>query len=228
MKEQINHIISWIALIAYYVPLAIVLLRKMWKDLPIVMFSCYWALGGLMHLSPYILPRWLDQIIGIVFNNIIDVPFVMFIFYLNTTHKTMKHLTKLLIPVYIFVEIMNGLLRGFTESSFKYLMGGGVIVSLVLVIAEIVRYFQDMDSPDREKAKIFLYFAILFEYASYGIVYVFTYFIDSPETDRMVIYSASTLLGIAIACFGFASPHLNKKPVVQGPREHEVLITIID
>ncbi|RYG03685.1 MAG: hypothetical protein EOO02_07840 [Chitinophagaceae bacterium] len=228
MKEQINTIISGIALTAYYVPIAIVLFRKMWKDVPILVFSLYWAVGGMINLLPYIIPTRIDEIVKVIFNNIIDVPFVMFIFYLNTTNKKMKHLTKLLIPVYIFIEIMNGLLRGFTDSSFKYLLGAGVIVTLILVLAEIIRYFQDMDSPDREKAKIFLYFAMLFEYASYGIVYVFTYFIDSPLTDRLVIYFASTLLGIAIACFGFASPYFKKKQFVQGPREHEVLITIID
>ena len=234
MKEQLYKVLSIVALVAYYVPVLLVLFKKLWKDIPILMFSFYWVAGGLINLLQEIsqIPAPALALIIVIFN-LIDVPFVLLILYLNTNVPIMKKITRFLIPVYLFIEIMNGILRGFNEESFKYFLGVGVLIVIVIMIGEIFHYFQNMDNTDREKATIFLYFAVLFEYASYVIVYVFQYLLSDdkkyPVVDNLIIYYASTLLGILIACFGFLSNNLKKKiPPQQVPRPHEVLINIID
>ena len=234
LKEQLYKVLSIVALGAYYVPIFLVLFKKLWKDIPILMFSFYWVAGGLINLLQEIsqIPGPAMDLITVIYN-LLDVPFVLLILYLNTNVKNMKKVTRLLIPVYLFIEIMNGILRGFTDDSFKYFLAVGVLIVIVTMIGEIFYYFQNMDNTDREKATIFLYFAVLFEYASYVIVYIFQYILNEDKKDllldNLIIYYASTLLGILIACFGFLSNNLKKKiPARQVPRPHEVLISIID
>ena len=234
LKEQLYKALSIVALVAYYVPILLVLFKKLWKDTPILMFSFYWVAGGLINLIQFItaIPQPVRALITVIYN-LLDVPFVLLILYLNTNVQIIKKVTRLLIPVYLFIEIMNGILRGFTDESFKYFLAIGVLIVIVTMICEIFHYFQNMDSTDREKATIFLHFAVLFEYASYVIFYIFQYILKEYSKDKMVdneiIYYASTLLGVLIACFGFLSNNLKKKiPAQQVPRPHEVLISIID
>ena len=231
MKEQLNQIISTVALIAYYIPLLVVLYKKLWKDIPVLMFSCYWAIGGFINFlgSTSLVSLRTFEVCRLIYN-MIDLPLILYIFFLNTRVEKLRSLIKIIIPVFLFVEIVNGLVRGFNDDSFKYLVGIGVFTVIAMVLMEIFYYFKKLDHTPREKAISFLFLAVLFEYAVYVYYYVYEYFVPGDhETDMQIIYYASTLIGIIIACFGFFAEGIKKKrPVPQGPRQHEVLIKIID
>jgi len=230
LKEQLYQILNIIALIAYQLPLAIVLYKKLWKDLPIRMFSFYWSLGGLINLVSS--TKWFSSSVVdscILVFNIIDVPFVVYIFYLNTNVRKLKSIFTVLIPVYFLIELANGIIRGFTEPAFVSFLGIGVLLVIIVVVIEIFYYFQKLDHTPREKAIIFLYLAVLFEYAVYIYYYVYQYILTADETDKQIIYYGSTLIGIIIASIGFLSSHLKKSENnAAPPREHEVLVKIID
>jgi hypothetical protein len=230
LKEQLYLILNTVTLIAYHIPLAVVLYKKLWKDTPVLMFSGYWSLGGLINLlgSTSIVSGSTFDICSLIFN-IMDVPFVLYIFYLNTGVPRLRSLIKVLIPLFMFIQIMNGIFRGFNDNSFKYLVGAGVVVVMGIVITEIVHYFQKMDHTPREKAISFLFLAVLFEYAVYVYYYIYAYFLSAERADMDIIYYGSTLIGIIIACVGFFSEALKKKTHQPStPRQHEVLINIID
>jgi hypothetical protein len=231
LKEQLNQIINTVALIAYYIPLLVVLYKKLWKDIPVFMFSCYWALGGFVNClgSTSFVSLSTFEICRLIFN-MIDLPFVLYIFFLNSRVEKLRSLIKIIIPVYLFVEIMNGIFRGFNDNSFKYLVGVGVFTVISIVLMEIFYYFRKLDHTPREKAISFLFLAVLFEYAVYVYYYVYEYFVPGDhKTDMQIIYYASTLIGIIIACFGFFSEALKTKmPLPKVARKHEVLINIID
>ncbi|RYE56609.1 MAG: hypothetical protein EOP48_07600 [Sphingobacteriales bacterium] len=231
MKEKLYQILNIVTLIAYYLPLVVVLCKKLWKDLPVMMFSCYWALGGFVNFlgSSSLLDSSSFNICRLIFN-ILDVPFVLFIFYLNTGVDSLRSLIRILIPVYLFIEIMNGIILGFNDDSFKYMVGFGVLLVITIVTTEIIHYFKRLDHSPREKAISFLFLAVLFEYSIYTIYYAYEYFLPGEvQTDMDIIYYASTLIGIIIASIGFFSDALiKKKPKPAAPRQHEVLINIID
>ncbi len=165
--------------------------------------------------------------------NLLDVPFVLYIFYLNTTMERMRQAIRIIIPVYLFLEIINGLVRGFTDDAFKYFVGAGVLIILVLVIREIIDYFQKVEHVPRRKAIAVLYFALLFEYATYIVCFLFTYVYpptanDQYITDINIVYHTSSVLSVAIASVGFLSKNLNRAPAVKPKLVNEVLIRIID
>jgi hypothetical protein len=228
--KEINQILKAITDIGYFLPLAIVIIRKLSKDLPVLIFACYWALAGLLNIVDITLSDGKYEVFRMIFN-IIDLPFVLFIFYLNSEVPYLKAACKLLIPLYLGIEIVNGLIFGFTDDAFKYFHGAGVVIVIVAVVIETVHYFQKMNHNGRQKALGFLYLAILFEYSLYIVYYLYEYFLsdDDVNEDRYLIYDWSTVIGIVIACIGFLSADLPRKlPPPQPLRKREVLIDIID
>lgn len=231
MKEQFYLIINIITLVAYFVPLVIVLYRKLWKDIPVFLFGCYWAAGGTINLlgSYPILPANTFEIVSVIYC-IIDAPFIFFVFLLNTNVAYLRRMLKILIPLYVFAEIINGFIQGFKSESFVDMQGLGVAVVIGIVIAEIFNYFQKLDHTPREKATSFFYLAVLFEYAIYVYYHINLYIIRTEaERDMNILYYASSLIAIIIACIGFFSGAFGKKPPNTQPlRRNEVLINIID
>ncbi len=234
MKELFYNIISALALSVSCVPLLIVIFRKLTKDIPLLFFSLYWLVGGIINATGFLpfVSNNVYAVISVVYN-ILDVPFVLYIFYLNTTLETTRRVIKFLLPVYLLIEILNGFIRGFTDDSFKYFLGAGVIIILVAVMHEIIAYFQQVQHSNRRKAITILYFALLFEYATYIICFIFTYVYASDGsgkylTDINIVYHTSSLLSVAIASVGFLSRNLNTAPEPKPKRVNEVLIRIID
>lgn len=75
---------------------------------------------------------------------------------------------------------------------------------LFIVAVEIVRYMQIMEHSNRQNAKMFIYAAVLFEYATFIVIYIFDYFVDtSNRTESFLIYYISTLGAILIASCGY-------------------------
>lgn len=238
MKLQFLQILSWVSLVAYQVPLAYLLWKKLWRDTPVMIFSLYWTVGGLTNLFgnlPFISTSTYEYIS--VIHNLLDVPFVLYIIHQNTSVAKIRSATRMLIPFYIFAELIHGFITGFETESFDIMTGIGVFLIIFIVLFEVINYFGKMEHSDREKGLIFLFFAVLFEYSSYLFVYFLSVVRTSPDPvlalqamhDGNIIYYISTLLGIFIACLGFMSGHFAPKPAkAVGPRPHEVLISIID
>src|SRR5690606_32599783 len=79
------------------------------------------------------------------------------------------------------------------------------ILVLVVVIWEIILYLQKIEHSNRQNCKIFIYAALLFEYATFILIYLFDYiFIDSyNKKDSFFIYYISSLVALFIASCGF-------------------------
>jgi hypothetical protein len=100
---------------------------------------------------------------------------------------------------------------GVNYDAIKYIMGIGVLVVVITLVWEITLYLQRLEHSNREKSMLFIYAALLFEYGTYTVVYVFDYFIKPSGTvDTRLIYYTSSIIAISIACFGFLSKK-NKK-----------------
>jgi len=216
VKEQLYIIISLLAIVAYFVPILIVLTKQLWKDRSVFLFALYWLAGGLINLSDRIPGISYDaKMLMTVLYNMLDVPLLLLIFYYTTNSLQLKRFIKAITPVYIFIELVNSYFRGFGYESLKYVMGLGVIIALVVITWEVLGYLKKMEHSSREKAVIFIYAAMLFEYGTYIVIYIFDFYltVDDSSNDTLLIYYISSLIGVSIASFGFLSKDLKKKPV---------------
>ena len=205
MKDQFYRIITILASIAYFIPVVIILLKKIWKDSYFLFLGLYWLLGAVVNFVTLVPGLSLPsiEVITVVYN-MVDIPFVLWIFWYTSSSSLLAKILRSIIAIYVIIELLVVFKLGINYEAIKYVIGAGVLVVLITVVWEITLYLQRMEHNNREKSMLFIYAAFLFEYGSYAIVYIFDYFIiPSDQVDKFLIYYISTLVAITIACLGF-------------------------
>lgn len=213
MKVQFFDIVSIAAIFSYFVPALIVVLKQLWKDAFFVLFAIYWAIGGLVNFCD-ILPMVSEKAcyqIGVLYNTL-DIPFILAILYCTSSSRQIKMVVPFAAAAIVCMEVFGLATHGFHYESLKYSLGAGILIVLIVVATEIVRYMQTIEHSTRQNAKMFVYAAVLFEYATFIVIYIFDYFIKSEETvDGYLIYYFSTLGAIVIASCGYLLPRRYEK-----------------
>ena len=212
MKDQVYKIISILATVAYFIPAFIVVFKKLWRDTYFFYLGIYWLLGAMVNIVTNTLGMELRtlEIITVLYN-MIDIPFILWILWYTSFSSQLAKLLRFVIVGYVVTEIVLVLAFGLNYDAIKYIIGGGLLLVVATLIWEITIYLQRIEHSNREKAMLFIYAALLFEYGSFTIVYIFDYFIiPADQVDKWLIYYISTLIAIAIACFGFLLKKANK------------------
>jgi hypothetical protein len=214
VKNLIYEIVSVLAIVAYFVPLAIVLLKKMWPVTPFLLFALYWVIGGLVNLVDHMGFSARTVEITTVLYNIFDMPAVMFILHKTSSSAVVKKFTGIAAPAFLAAEIINTAIRGLNYESLKYTLAIGLLLVLTLIIWEIILYIQKIVHSGREKGLLFIYAALLFEYGTYIIIYIFDYYLEhiSSTIDNYLVYYVSSLIAIVIATCGYLTKGISKKP----------------
>lgn len=199
------HLISIAAVASCFVPLLIVLLRKAWRDQFFLLFAIYWTVGGTINLFGVVPGVSIQLLRNItIFYNMLDVTFILAILYFTTSYNFVKRAAAIGIFLLLLVEVASTIKGGISYDSQKYALGFGVGLVLCIVSMEIIRYMQKIEHSTRQNAKMFVYSALLFEYATFIVIYIFDYIIIAEDRkDSFIIYYISSLVAILIASCGF-------------------------
>ena len=211
MKNQLYQVVSFVAVGAYFVPILIVIFKRLWPLLPFLLFALYWLLGGLVNLIEFIpLPKSAVELITVIYN-MLDMPIVLGIFYFSTSSASIKKFTRIAMPAYALLILVNCLVRGLNYDALKYVLGLGLMLVLVSIVWEIILYLQKIKHSSQDKAMLLIYAAMLFEYGTYVVIYIFDYFLPgvSSTTDNFFVYYISSLVAISVAVCGFLTRGLN-------------------
>jgi hypothetical protein len=217
VKDQIYRIITILATVAYFIPVLIVIFKKLWKDMYFLYLGIYWLGGALVNTITNVPGIGLAtlEVITVIYN-MIDIPFILWILWYTSFSSSLAKLLRPMIVAYIIIEVVLVLSLGINYEAIKYIMGAGVLVVLITLVWEITLYLQRIEHSNREKSMLFIYAALLFEYGSYTIVYIFDYFIvPADQVDKFLIYYISSLIAIAIASFGFLLKKTKKSLVLK-------------
>ena len=143
VKQQIYNILSTLAILASFLPMLIVVIKKLWRSQPFLLFACYWALGGLVNLVdkiPGIGPRQLEYIT--VIYNMFDVPMVLAILYVCSTSAGVKKLTGIAAPGFLVIEMIKGKPLGDKFMEKAQIVGFVILVALMVFVLgnDILKY----------------------------------------------------------------------------------------
>lgn len=199
------HLMSLAAVVAYFIPIILVLLKKAWRDPFFRLFGIYWSLGGICNLFDVIpgVPHALSYDVG-VFYNMLDMPFILAILYYTSAYSFVKKTALGSIALVAVLSILGVLKLGVTYDSLKYSLAVGVASVIGIGIVEIVRYMQKIEHSPRQNAKMFIYAGLMFQYVTFIVIYIFDYVIESENRkDSFIIYYASSVVAMLIACCGF-------------------------
>lgn len=213
VKNQFYQVISLIAVAAYFVPIVIVLIKKLWHVTPFVLFACYWLIGGVVNMVDFIpVSKRVTEVFTVIYNTI-DMPVVLAIIYMTTSSASIKKFTKIVGPAFAVLELVNLFVRGVNYDALKYTLALGLILVLTVILWEIILYLQRIEHTGLQKGLLFIYASLLFEYGTYIVIYIFDYYLEdaSTTTDNFLVYYVSTVVAIIIATCGFLTKTLNSE-----------------
>jgi hypothetical protein len=172
------------------------------------------VIGGLVNLVDHMGFGTRAVEITTVLYNIFDMPAVMFILHKTTSSSILKRFTAIAAPGFLAAEIINTAIRGLNYESLKYTLAVGLLLVLTLIVWEIILYLQKIVHSGRERGLLFIYAALLFEYGTYIIIYIFDYYLEhiSSTVDNYLVYYISSLIAIVIATCGYLTKGISKKP----------------
>jgi len=189
----------------YFVPLLIVIIKKLWSQRAFRLFSLYWLISALVNVVEFIpLPRETAMSFTVVYN-MVDIPLVLGIICYITTSTLIKKVLKVAIPLILVAELISFGVYGFRYESLKYAMGGSLVLILVILVYEIVSKLQKIRIAGADKGMLLIYAALFFEYGTYVVIYIFDYFLPnvSSITDSWLVYYLSSIIALSVAICGF-------------------------
>jgi len=215
LKSLFYQIVSYVAVGSYFVPILIVIGKKLWSQIAFRLFALYWLISGLVNVVEFFtLSKRATELFTVIYN-ILDMPLVLGVFYFATCSASIKKFIRIAGPGFLAAEFTNCLIRGFNYDALKYLLGAGIIIVLSVIVWEIIFRLQKIKHTGQEKGLLLIYAAMLFEYGTYVVIYIFDYFLPdaSSTTDNFLVYYLSSLIALAVAVCGFLTRGINAPAV---------------
>jgi hypothetical protein len=215
LKSIIYQIVSVLAVGLYFVPMIIVIGKKLWSAVPFRLFALYWLVCAVANLIEFLPLSGPALELFTVIYNVLDIPFVLAIFYFCTASAAVKKFTKIVAPALLAVSLVNCSIKGFTADSLKYMLGGELLIICGVIIWEIILKLQQIKLTGQAKGLLLICAALLFEYGTFIVIYIFDYFLPGTSTaaDNFLVYYLSSLVALPVAICGFLIKGI-KMPVV--------------
>ncbi|MFT3822972.1 MAG: hypothetical protein QM731_03595 [Chitinophagaceae bacterium] len=214
MKSQLYQVLSILATGGYFIPIVLVLIKRIWYPHSFLLFSLYWLLSGIINLV-LLIPGISTNVLGIitVVYNMLDIPMVLGIIYFITNSSAVRKFAKASAIGFGALEIVNACFRGLNSLALKYMLPIGLLLVLIVIIWEIILYLRKLEHGRWERRQIFIYAALLFEYGTYIIIYIFDYHMPEfyQRVDNFIIYYTASVISTIIAVCGFLMKDSNRK-----------------
>ena len=213
-KSIIYQIVSVLAVGLYFVPMLVVLMKKLWSAVPFRLFALYWLVCALANLVEYIHLSSQALDLYTVIYNLLDIPIVLTIFYFSSSSPVVKKFTKIVAPALLAIGIVNCIIRGFNTDALKYVLGGELLIVLSVIVWEIILKLQQIKLTGPVKGLLLIYAALFFEYGTFVVIYIFDYFLPGTSTtaDNFLVYYLSSLVALPVAIFGFLTKGIKTPP----------------
>ena len=206
LKLIFYHLLSIAALIAFFLPILLVGLKRLWPEKPFLIFGVYWLISGMVNLVEtfMVLPAGANETLKVALNTA-DIPLALAFIHYSTASFRLKRFTAYAAPLFFCAELVNFYWRGWHYDSGKYIMGVGILLVLIGVIWEISIYMHKLEHDANEHSMVFFHISLFFAYGTLVIIYVFYYYFEirDAKIDNYLIYYFSSLVAILIASYGF-------------------------
>jgi len=205
LKSIIYQIVSVLAVGLYFVPMLLVIGKKLWSAVPFRLFALYWLVCAAANLVEFLHLSTAALELFTVIYNLLDIPLVLAIFYISSEDTALKKFTKIVSPALLAVGLVNCMIRGFTPDALKYLLGIELLIVCGVIIWKIILKLQQIRLTGHAKGLSLICAALLFEYGTFIVIYIFDYFLPgtSSATDNFLVYYLSSLVALPVAICGF-------------------------
>ena len=205
MKSQVYNIISVIAITASFIPIVLVLVKKLWKESAFLLIAFYWVLSGIVNiLDKSGIAKPTMDLVTIIYN-MCDIPIVLGLIYFTTKSFRIKRFTMIAAPALLVAQLISFIVKGWNYDAAKYVLAAGLLMVIYAVVCELSLYMHKLQHTRHEKAMVFIHVSFLFAYGTFIIIYIFDYYVKVgvSSIDNFIIYYISSLIAIIIASIGY-------------------------
>jgi hypothetical protein len=215
------NLMAAITILLFFVPITIVLIRKLWSDIFLRLFSVYCVLEGVINLIDYIpgIPGAFITQLNVVYN-MVDFPMMLFLIYQIAAPQLFKTFIKVSIAAYLAFQLYFLFSLGVQYDAIKYPMGLGLFLLIGSVLWMLANYLQHPDLQNRQKVYMVILASIFFDYGTFVVIYIFDYFMgdaSAASKDNLILYYASSIVGMLITIAGLLL--IRNKPKSKKPRQ---------
>lgn len=218
LPYSLYKIASLVAAISFFIPIILVAIRNLFSKKLLLWFAIYWFWAGLINVLcsiEFIIDSPALSIIERSYN-LLDIPFMLFIIYTTTEVAGIKKsLKKILLP-FIIVGILVFAATRFNTGMESALVFCGVMLVLFYIIWTISYYSKHSTFKHSSISYQYIYYALLFEYATSIITVIYSYILpDRSNTDDVFfVFHLATIIAVATAAAGIFN-YSDKKPVAK-------------
>lgn len=219
MKGFNLNIMAAFAILLFFLPITVLLIRKLWSDTFLRIFSIYAVIEGIVNLLDFIpgVSAGFISTLNVIYN-MLDFPMMLFLVYQIAAPEKFKTFVKVSMVVYAVFQVYYIMQLGIQYDAIKYPMGLGLLLVIGSALWMLGNYLARPDLSNRQKVYMMVLAAILFDYGTFVVIYIFDYFVpDSSIRDNMLIYYASSIVGIVVAVAGILM--VRNKPKVRKPKQ---------
>ncbi len=208
LYSLLNSIVSDISIACCFLPLILVLWKKLSHEKTFLFIGIYWMAYALINLPVWIghAPNYSLQNNLTLFHNLVDTPLALLIFYFSSPFIYKKALFYILCG-FVFVELALLFMAGYNSATGMVIIGMGSMIVFGLSIIGIIRFFQIIEHTPFQNSMGYVYAGFLFGNGLFLIVYSFSY-LDSKATDTVdnfFLYYVSLILSVLLATYGLWS-----------------------
>jgi hypothetical protein len=221
-------VISNLAILLCFVPFLLLCWKKMRLVNTYWIIGIYWLFNGLINLPeigffPFNLSHHWQEKLSFGYN-FAETPMVLLIFAFAGSGRYRRQL-QLLFLLFIAWEVALITWKGYIPSSRILLIGSGLLMILVYSIVGLIQYVKKMEHSRFEHSMVFVYAALLFDYGSFVIIYVFAHIHSDGRgngADSFLLYYISLLIAAAVTAMGLWSYGVKK----ERPTRHESTLRV--
>ncbi len=217
MEENftIHSLITFVAAVSFFAPLVVLLSKKLITHPFFSWFAFYWALSGLTNLL--FLSEWVtDEQYAIWIldgSNYVDGLLMLFLLYQTQGIGKIRKKAAYIVAGFALLSIASIVIRGF-ENVIVAIIGVGVALVLLQLGYIILNYLTSVNKQYVGSSRLLLYYALVFEYGTSIVTYLFTYVFTNLNVvrDSFLLYHVSIIISTTLACFAIGLSTKKRKP----------------
>ncbi len=198
--------ISIITSVAFFLPLIMLMARRLIRDKVLIWFAAYWAWAGMANIlfSLDFVPASKIMLILQRVYNLFDCPLLLFVLYKTTYIKEVRNsIRKVMLPFFV-IETAAIAISGFESMVESILVVMGVLIALYYIGWIILLHMKGTHYSNYQHAMQFIYYALFFEYGVSTINFIYSYMLPDKvsESDNFLIFYMASCITILIALYG--------------------------
>ncbi|HWK05223.1 MAG TPA: hypothetical protein VNS58_16395 [Puia sp.] len=191
-----------------FLPFIFLSWKKMRQVKTYRIIGLYWLLSGFINIIDLdLLNRFINISAGVKERlnccyDMLDTPLALLIFASAVSGRQRKQILLVLL-LFIAGEVTLIGWKGYNAANSNIIIGVGLLLAILCCITGLVQYMKKMEHTPFENSMVFVYSALIFDYGSYLILYIFSLIRDhSDSKDSSMVYYTSLLLSAAFTSMG--------------------------